>query len=134
MEFQSWTTKDETYHSFGKIVKNGEEYDSAEYTCPEGEECHTDFPQCEGHELERTWDRMCKGDWYPSELERDVMAYLEDEKIQYTEGDGYTEIRTGNAYGVKYEWLDSNIKIYAELTEKQKQEIENMGVYVELEE
>ena len=121
IEEQQWTTIDneKNYHSYVKLIIQGNEEFCNEYI--------------EDNENTTDWDI---NDYFDltSESEEKLITYFQKENISHDDG-----IKTNwddqpniiNAYGVTYKRYYQNIVYNSELTEKQVEEIENMGFEVE---
>lgn len=118
IEEQTWTTIDyeKKYHSFVKLIVQDEEMFCKELV--------DDYN-------ENDWNLEDYGDII-SEQEEELSNYFNKNKIENDGGEEtYWELKNDSAYGVNYRRFYHNMIIYADLTEKQVEEIENMDWEVE---
>ena len=135
-----WKTIDNEhkYHSFVSLKKINEEEIQEEHTC---EECSENGQligseeTCPACQLEKEFDRNGdEYDYYDEKNEDEILTFLNKNNIQHDEGvtSYWTEsITTFDSYGCYEETQQFCLQIIADMTEKQADELRNMGFSVE---
>ena len=120
---ESWQTVDNDgkFHGWAKFREETGEYTEE---CTSADEC-----DCPGHMIEKKFQESFEV-WDGTEEEETLRNYFEKNDIEFSEDDsdstGYETEKT-SAYGVEYEKQIAKFSYFAELTEKQAEEIEELG-------
>lgn len=95
--------------------------ETGEYLCPNEIECSSETPNCDAHCIESEWENFTE--WIITESEEKLIKKLDEMNIAYSADSSYYEIMKNGST----ETLEANYVYDVELTEEEKNKLENEG-------